>query len=85
MATLTIALSGVTGGPNGQRDYTVSDAHVARWITSFRTALNLSGASVAQVLAAWADAVVDRTKRVIVDQETKSAAATPISITPSTT
>jgi DNA-binding transcriptional MerR regulator len=82
MATLTIGLSGVTGGPNGTRTYTVTDAHVARWITAFRTALGIPNATDAQVLAAWADQVVDRTKRVIVDQETKAAAAAPIDITP---
>lgn len=83
MATLSIQLSGVTGGPNGTRTYTVSDAHVARWITAFRKVLNMPAATDVQVLAAWADEVVDRTKRVIVDQETKAAAATPIDITPS--
>jgi DNA-binding transcriptional MerR regulator len=82
MATLTIGLSGVTGGPNGTRTYTVTDAHVVRWITAFRTALGIPNATDAQVLAAWADQVVDRTKRVIVDQETKAAAAAPIDITP---
>jgi hypothetical protein len=81
MATLTIGLSGVTGGPNGTRTYTVSDAHVARWISAFRVALNMPGASDAQVLAAWADEVVDRTKRVIIDREAKAAMPNPIDIT----
>lgn len=83
MATLTIGLSGVTGGPNGTRTYTVTDAHVARWIAAFKTALNMPDATDAQVLVAWADQVVDRTKRIIVDQETKAAAASPIDINPS--
>jgi hypothetical protein len=81
MGTLTIALSGVTGGPNGSRAYTVSDAHVARWIAAYRSILNMTGATDAQVLAAWADDVVDRTKRKIVERET--LAPTPIDITPS--
>jgi hypothetical protein len=81
MGTLTIALSGVTGGPNGSRTYTVSDAHVARWIAAYRSILNMAGATDAQVLAAWADDVVDRTKRKIVERET--LAPTPIDITPS--
>lgn len=83
MATLSISLSDVTGGPNGTRNYTVSDAHVARWISAFRVVLNMPGATDAQVLAAWANEVVDRTKRVIQDVETKQAAAAPITITES--
>lgn len=83
MATITIGLSGVTGGPNGSKDYTITDAGVARWIAAWRKIAGVPEATDAQVLANWADFLIDHTKRAVVDREQKDAAPTPLDITPS--
>lgn len=83
MATISIGLSGVTGGPNGSRTYTITDAHVARWIAAWRKIQGLPSATTdAAVLADWADFIVDHTKRAVVDREKKDTAPTPLDINP---
>jgi hypothetical protein len=67
MAALTIALSG-SGVANGSRNYTVSDADLARLLAWAKAATkpNDVGSDTrtdAQVLAAWADYLVRHTKR----------------------
>lgn len=82
MATITIGLSGVTDGPNGSKTYTISDAHVARWIAAWRKIAGLpSEATDAQVLANWADFYIDHTKRAVMDREQKDSVPDPLDIT----
>lgn len=82
MATLTFSLT--SGVINGSRDFTLSDADVTRWINAYRVALNMpANATNAQVLAAWANDAVDRTKRIVKDIEGKAAVPAEIDVTES--
>lgn len=81
MATLTFGLT--SGVVNGTRTFTLSDADVTRWINAYRVALNIPNATNAQVLAAWANDAVDRTKRIVKDIEGKAALPAEISVTES--
>lgn len=79
MATLTIGIT--SGVVTGSKTYTLSDADVSRLIAAYRDALHMPEETNAQVLAAWADHIVDNTKRMVKTIEGKSLQPADISIT----
>jgi hypothetical protein len=78
MATLTISLSG-SGIVNGSKSYTLTDAMVTRLINA--TKYYSGDGTNAQVLAAWADSLIDQTKRNVVQAEKNTAAFPALEIT----
>jgi len=83
MATLTL---GLTSTPvSGTRTYTLTDAHVDRWLAALRVLYKMPTQTKAQVLAAWSDRTVAltkaQTKRVERDIAEKAAKAAYVPIT----
>jgi hypothetical protein len=76
VATLTFSL---TSAPfTGSKSYTLSDADVQRWLDALEVWHSNSLPATptnAQLLLAWADAVVVDSKRIVRDIEARQAAA----------
>jgi hypothetical protein len=73
MATLTISISG-SAVVNGARNYTLSDAMVTRLINAMRAPYMPGDTRTdAQVLAAWADMLIERTKQHVLVEEQSAA------------
>lgn len=77
MATLTL---GLTSGPvTGSKNYTLSDADVNRWLAALRTIEAFKEPSLTnnQILAMWADMVVQSAKATVrrVEREIAEKAA----------
>jgi hypothetical protein len=71
MATLSLGLT--SGVVTGSRNYTLSDADVARWISALRIIHKMPTETDAQVLAHWADDVVVKAKANVKMVERKAA------------
>ena len=86
MGTLTIGLSG-SGVVNGSKNYTISDAVATKLIAWARTAYPVSSPDTdtrtdAQVLVAWADAMIGATRIALTKVDRDAAAAQAASATP---
>lgn len=73
MATFTI---GLTSGPvTGSKNFTLSDADVTRWVAALRTkeAFKDPALTNAQVLARWADSVINAQNGLVRSVEREAA------------
>jgi hypothetical protein len=78
MATITISLSG-SAIVNGTRVYTLPDTQVNRLIAAME---HVHGdLPPTQVLAAWADDLIAKTRREVIQIEHNNAIITPLDIT----
>ena len=85
MATITI---GMNSGPvTGSKNYTLSDADVQRLLDAVKAAMppkDAEGQTIpnptnGQIMAAWGDWFIDRTKRLVQDKEKTQPAEIVIS------
>ena len=84
MGTLTIGLSG-SGVVNGSKNYTIGDPAATKLIAWARTAYPVTAPDTrtdAQVLVAWADAMVNATKNALTKVDRDAAVAQAASATP---
>lgn len=73
MATLTISISG-SSVVNGAKNFPITDPVITRLINAMRAPYQPGDTRTdAQVLAAWADLLVERTKQMVLAEERAAA------------